>query len=106
MLRFKVKIQFLDRALNRQQAEPTDAQRGAECESCVKRDAALLAILLPFWVACAVLHVKQVASGRLAWVGVYVTAAPRGDDFPTVRGFWPGADGEAHRARSRSATAC
>ena len=58
-------------------------------------DVALLATLLPLWVACAVLHVKQVASGQLAWVGVYVSAAPELDGFPTVRGFWPGADSNA-----------
>jgi class 3 adenylate cyclase len=55
-------------------------------------DAALLATLLPVWVACVVLHVRQVVSGRLAWVPVYVSAPPAGDGFPTVRGFWPGTD--------------
>src|SRR5262245_65309079 len=47
--------------------------------------------LLALWVACAALHVKQVARGQLAWVGVYVAPPSGGDDVPTVRGFWPGA---------------
>lgn len=57
-------------------------------------DAVLLVSLLAVWVACTALHVKQVAKGQLAWVGVYVAAAPVGDGFPTVRGFWPGATHE------------
>ena len=44
------------------------------------------------------------ASGQLAWVGVYVAAPPGGDGFPTVRGFWPGARG-TRTARWRSAIA-
>jgi class 3 adenylate cyclase len=48
-----------------------------------------LASLLILWSACTALHVKQVAAGRLAWVGVYVTPAA-GAGYPTVRGFWPG----------------
>jgi class 3 adenylate cyclase len=55
----------------------------------------LLASLLALWVVCAGLHVKQVASGQLAWVGVYVAAPPGREGYPTVRGFWPGADGVA-----------
>lgn len=61
-------------------------------------DAALLATLLPLWVAAAVLHVKQVATGHLAWVPVYVSAAGGGDDLPTVRGFWPGTDPDSKLA--------
>lgn len=48
-----------------------------------------LLLLLVLWVACTALHVRQLAKGRLAWVGVYVQ--PVDDDYPTVRGFWPGA---------------
>jgi class 3 adenylate cyclase len=48
-------------------------------------------LLLGLFVACAVLHVKQVARGQLAWVGIYVASPSGGDDVPTVRGFWPGA---------------
>ena len=59
-------------------------------------DGALLVSLLALWIACAALHLKQVASGQLAWVGVYVAAAPGGDGFPTVRGFWPGATRAAY----------
>ena len=54
-------------------------------------DVGLLAIFLPLWLACAALHLKEVASGRLAWVSVYAAAAPARDGFPSVRGFWPGA---------------
>src|SRR5882724_10059341 len=52
-------------------------------------DATLAAILLPLWLSAFALHVRQVAHGRLAWVGVFVASAPR-DGFPTVAGLWPG----------------
>jgi class 3 adenylate cyclase len=61
-------------------------------------DVGLLVILLPLWLACAVLHLREVASGRLAWVSVYVVASPAHDGFPTVRGFWPGASSGASGA--------
>jgi class 3 adenylate cyclase len=55
----------------------------------------LLIALVALWVVCATLHVRQVISGQLAWVGVYVTA-PAGDHgLPTVRDFWPGATRDA-----------
>ncbi len=57
-----------------------------------------LALLLVVWVACAGLHAKQVARGQLAWVGVYVAPPSDRDDFPTVRGFWPGATRDASGA--------
>jgi hypothetical protein len=57
-------------------------------------DAALLATLLPLWVVCAVLHVKQAATGRLAWVPVYVSAPADGKDYPAVKAFWPGSDAD------------
>ncbi len=56
------------------------------------------ALLLVLWVACTVLHVKQLAGGQLAWVGVYVAPPAGSDDFPTVRGFWPGAPHDASGA--------
>jgi class 3 adenylate cyclase len=59
-------------------------------------DAVLLAALLPVWAVCVALHVKQVVSGQLAWVSVYVAAPASADGFPTVRGFWPGATRAAH----------
>jgi hypothetical protein len=61
-------------------------------------EAVALAGLLVLWVVCAVLHVRQVAAGKLAWVGVYVTPAAGRDDVPTVRGFWPGAPPDARGA--------
>lgn len=48
------------------------------------------ALLLAGWAACAVLHVRQVAPGRLAWVGVYAAAPVDSRGYPAVRGFWPG----------------
>lgn len=52
----------------------------------------LLATLVPIWVVAFGLHLKQVAAGRLAWVGVFVSC-PRSDkEYPIVRGFWPGTD--------------
>jgi class 3 adenylate cyclase len=53
--------------------------------------AAAPALLLVVWVVCAGLHVKQVATGRLAWVSVYVVPPTADGDFPIVRGFWPDA---------------
>src|SRR5262245_50246148 len=53
--------------------------------------AAAPALLLVVWVVCAALHVKQVATGRLAWVSVYVVPPAAADDFPIGRGFWPDA---------------
>ena len=58
-------------------------------------DAALLAILVPLWLACFALHVKEVARGRLARVPVFVLAPESADSYPTVRGFWPGTGAEA-----------
>jgi class 3 adenylate cyclase len=59
-----------------------------------RSDAVLLVALMAVWGVCAVLHVKQIIGGQLAWVRVYV-ATPAADDFPTVRGFWPGAAQDA-----------
>lgn len=50
-----------------------------------------LVLLFGLWVVCTLLHVRQLARGQLAWVGVYVTSPASDADFPTVRGFWPGA---------------
>jgi class 3 adenylate cyclase len=61
-------------------------------------DAVLLVSLLLLWVICAALHVRQVVSGQLAWVSVYATAPDAGDEFPTVRGFWPGATADVSGA--------
>jgi class 3 adenylate cyclase len=55
----------------------------------------LLVSLVALWVACTALHVAELAGGRLGWVGVYVTAAPGADGFPTVSDFWPGASPDA-----------
>ena len=56
-------------------------------------DAALIAVLLPLWLAALGLHLRQVTAGRLAWMGIYV-AAPSAEsaDFPSVRQLWPSAE--------------
>src|SRR5581483_10363864 len=51
-------------------------------------DAVLLAILVPLWLACFALHVKEVARGRLARVAVFVAAPESTDSYPILRGFW------------------
>lgn len=56
-------------------------------------DATLLAVLVPAWIVAFALHVTQVGRGRLAWVGVYVSA--RADEAPVVRDFWPNVAREA-----------
>ncbi len=75
----------------------SSAGRLAAAEGGLKRlsvlDVALLATLVPLWIAAFSLHVRQVATGRLAWVGVFVTS-PAPDEYPQVRGFWRGMAGE------------
>lgn len=58
-------------------------------------DLLLLASVLALWTACAVLHVRQVVHGRLAWVPVYVELPRTSDEHPRVRGFWPGVAADA-----------
>ncbi|MBY0280197.1 adenylate/guanylate cyclase domain-containing protein [Candidatus Binatia bacterium] len=58
-------------------------------------DLLLLASVLVVWTTCAVLHVRQVVHGRLAWVPVYVAMPARAADHPRVRGYWPGVDAGA-----------
>lgn len=63
------------------------------------RDRRLLAILIPLWLGCLFLHVKQGLSGRLAWPGVQVAAAASTNELPEVVGFRGGFDGEASGLR-------
>jgi class 3 adenylate cyclase len=58
-------------------------------------DLLMLASLTGLWSVCFVLHLSQVVNGRLAWIPVYVAAAPDPDSLPTVRALWPGRDAEA-----------
>jgi class 3 adenylate cyclase len=51
-------------------------------------DAVLLVILVPCWIAAFALHVRQVVTGRLAWVPIFVSR-PGPDDLPVVVGFRP-----------------
>lgn len=55
-------------------------------------DAVLLAFVLPLWLAALGLHLRQVAAGRLAFVGIYAAAADDPGGYPTVSGFWPGVE--------------
>ena len=64
-------------------------------------DLLLLASVLALWTACAVLHVRQVVHGRLAWVPVYVELPQTPDEHPRVRDFWPGVAAAAGYAPSR-----
>jgi class 3 adenylate cyclase len=64
-------------------------------------DALLLGSLVTLWLVCAALHVRQLVTGQLAWVGVYVAADPGGDGPPTVRDVWPGAGPAASGALQR-----
>ncbi len=51
-------------------------------------DVVLLAILVPLWLACFALHVREVARDRLARVAVWVTDPGTAASYPIVRGFW------------------
>jgi class 3 adenylate cyclase len=53
-------------------------------------DLVLLVSLTGLWSVCFVVHLSQVVNGRLAWIPVYVAAAPGPDALPTVRALWPG----------------
>lgn len=55
-----------------------------------RRDALLLAVLLPIWLAGVVLHVDRLISDLpLAWFPAYLAPAPAGA-HPTVLSLWPG----------------
>lgn len=62
------------------------------------RSVAPVVALFALWAVCTVLHLRQVATGMLAWVGVYVSAPADATDFPRVRGFWPGGSADAQGA--------
>lgn len=57
-------------------------------------DLLLLAPVLALWTTCAVLHLRQVVHGRLAWVPVYVDTPASAVEHPRVRGFWPGTNAD------------
>ena len=52
----------------------------------------MLAALTGLWGVCFVIHLAQVVDGRLAWVPVYVAAAPSPETLPSVRSLWPGTE--------------
>ena len=52
-----------------------------------RADAVALAILVPCWLVAFALHVRQVVTGRLAWVPIYVSQPADRDAFPIVTGF-------------------
>jgi class 3 adenylate cyclase len=53
-------------------------------------DAALLIFVVPIWIAGFALMVKEIATGRLAWVGLVASTPERPDAYPRVAGFQPG----------------
>jgi len=53
---------------------------------------ALLAAVLVGFSLCLLLHLDRMTAGRIAWVPVYVRAAPGPEAHPTVRGFWSGGE--------------
>src|SRR5581483_7236062 len=57
-------------------------------------DVVLLAIFVPLWLGCFALHVREVVRGRLAWVPVIVSQPGTTEEYPTVREFWPGTEGQ------------
>jgi class 3 adenylate cyclase len=57
--------------------------------------AVVAALLLAVWAAALVLHGRELAAGRLAWVGVWVRAGGGAGAPPVVRGVWPGSAAEA-----------
>jgi class 3 adenylate cyclase len=55
-------------------------------------DKLILFGLIPFWVICQFLHIDRQLSDRpLAWVPMYVTAAPTPAAYPRVLQLWPNA---------------
>ena len=54
----------------------------------------LLAVVVPLWVVCFSLHVKELVTGSLAWVPVIVASSPDPAGHPIVSGFWPGVEAD------------
>lgn len=57
-------------------------------------DIALLVTLTPLWLVCFSLYVKELASGRLAWIPLSVSFPETQESYPTVREFWPNSQSE------------
>lgn len=51
------------------------------------RDTLLLATLVPLWVVCTVLHVREVLRTGLAMPPVFASPPASADDYPTLGGF-------------------
>jgi hypothetical protein len=64
-------------------------RRSARRAPLRRLDAILLVTLIPCWIVAFALHVRQVVSGRLAWVPVYVSRPTGPEDFPVVVGIRP-----------------
>lgn len=58
------------------------------------RDAVLLSILASLWLICFTLSVKELLSGRLARLQVFVSTPETADAYPKFLGFWPGSIAE------------
>jgi class 3 adenylate cyclase len=70
------------------------ARRGGGLARLAARDVLLVLTLVPIWAVAFGLHLKQVVSGRLAWVPVFVAAPESATAYPVVTAFWAG--GDAH----------
>src|SRR5262245_13193704 len=56
-----------------------------------RADRVLVAILVPLWLVIFTLHLKTVATHRLAWIGVFVDRPSTVAEPPVVQSLWPGA---------------
>ncbi len=68
------------------------ARRGGRRARLAARDVFLVAALASIWAVAFGLHLKQVLSGRLAWVPVFIAAPESAAAYPTVAAFRAGGD--------------
>ena len=72
------------------------ARRGGWLARLATRDVLLVLTLVPIWAVAFGLHLKQVVSGRLAWVPVFVAAPESAAAYPTVAAFRADAGADVH----------
>lgn len=54
----------------------------------------LFLTLVPLWLVCFGLYLRNLAHGKAVRVPVFVAAPQTADEYPVVRGFWPGTGAE------------
>lgn len=59
-------------------------------------DSGLIVTLAAVWLVAFALHLRQVVTGRLAWVPVFVSGPGAGERYPTLKGVWSGSEGALH----------